>query len=562
MTTHADPAGLGVATAALSRREFVRRATLAVGGAALAGTALRATLARAATVVSSGPYGALSSAADANGFHLPTGFSSRVLARTGQVVPNSTYTWHSAPDGGCCFVTGDGGWVYVSNSEVSSAGGGVGVLRFDSTGAIVSAYSILTGTNRNCAGGPTVAGTWFSCEEVSSGLVYECDPLTPGQGVARPAMGTFNHEAAMEDPVTRAVYLTEDATTGRLYKFVPTTAGNFSSGQLYAAAVSGGVISWVATSSSAPDRSGSTTAFNGGEGLWIEGRRMYFTTKGDKRVWLVNLDTNAIQVLYDGVVSSTAALNAVDNVTVHRPSGDVFVCEDGGNMEICVIAERADGNIEVAPFLRIDNQASSEWAGVAFSPDHSRMYISSQRGTDGVNGITYEITGPFRRPGTIMITDDAYVRDGKSASSNYGTATTTQVQTSTSGNNRITYLKVDTSSFVGTVSSAVLRVQLKGTKGSSTPVAALAVASTAWAESTITWNNRPTVGSELARATIVGSSYSWYDFDITAHVVAERAAGRQVVSVALTAPSSSVLVTGVAAESTTTAARPRVILEH
>ena len=303
-----------------------------------------------------------------------------------------------------------------------------------------------------------------------------------------------------------------------------------------------------------------STAFNGGEGLWIEGRRMYFTTKGDKRVWLVNLDTNAIQVLYDGVVSSSAALNAVDNVTVHRPSGDVYVCEDGGNMEICVIAERADGNVEVAPFLRIDNQASSEWTGVAFSPDHTRMYISSQRGTDGVNGITYEITGPFRRPGTIMITDDVHVRDGKSAATNFGAATTTNVQTSTGGNNRILYMKVDTSSFVGTVSSALLRVQMKGVKGSSTPVAASAVASTSWDESTVTWNTRPAVGSELSRATVVGASYGWYEFDVTSHVVAERAAGRWVVVVALTAPTSSVLVSGVSAESSTSAARPRLVL--
>ena len=166
------------------------------------------------------------------------------------------------------------------------------------------------------AGGPTVAGTWVSCEEVAAGLVYECDPLTAGQGVARPAMGTFNHEAAMEDPVTRAVYLTEDAVSGRLYKFVPTTAGNFSAGQLYAASVTSGVISWVATSSAQPDRSGTTTAFNGGEGLWIEGRRMYFTTKGDKRVWLVNLDTNAIQVLYDGVVHTPIASLSDDVLTL------------------------------------------------------------------------------------------------------------------------------------------------------------------------------------------------------------------------------------------------------
>jgi hypothetical protein len=52
----------------------------------------------------------------------------------------------------------------------------------------------------------------------------------------------------------------------------------------------------------------------------------------------------------------------------------------------------------VAPFLRISGQSGSEITGPAFSPDGTRMYLSSQRGTSGSSsgGITYEITGPFR----------------------------------------------------------------------------------------------------------------------------------------------------------------------
>ena len=39
--------------------------------------------------------------------------------------------------------------------------------------------------------------------------------------------------------------------------------------------------------------------------------------------------------------------------------------------------------------------------GIALSPDGSRLYFSSQRGTSGfvagTDGCTYEVTGPFRR---------------------------------------------------------------------------------------------------------------------------------------------------------------------
>ena len=386
-----------VMSTTIDRRTFLRGGLAASGLAMFGGTLLRSTLARAATVTGVGPYGPLSATADANGFFLPNGFTSRLLATSGTKVAGTNFTWPYAPDGGACFPVPSGGWVYVVNSEVSSGGGGASSLRFDASGQIVDAYSILTGTSRNCAGGKTVAGKWFSCEEDgSAGKVYECDPLTAGQGVMRPALGSFNHEAAVEDPATGYVYLTEDSTSGRLYRFVPTTRGDFSAGQLFAAARSNGVLSWIPTSASVPDRQSTTSIFNGGEGLWIENRTMYVTTKGDKRVWEVNLDTQAISVLYDGVAMSTAALNAVDNCTVHSPSGDVYVCEDGGNMEVCVIAANGAGDREVAAFLRITGHSSSEWCGVAFSPDHTRMYVSSQRGIDGATGRTYEITGPFR----------------------------------------------------------------------------------------------------------------------------------------------------------------------
>jgi secreted PhoX family phosphatase len=52
----------------------------------------------------------------------------------------------------------------------------------------------------------------------------------------------------------------------------------------------------------------------------------------------------------------------------------------------------------VAPFLRVSGQDRSEITGPAFSPDGTRLYFSSQRGSSGTTsgGITYEVSGPFR----------------------------------------------------------------------------------------------------------------------------------------------------------------------
>src|SRR3954447_2063667 len=86
-------------------------------------------------------YGPLQ-AADANGFQLPAGFSSRAVARAG--APVAGYTWHIFPDGQATFPLEGGGWVLVSNSEAPAAqGGGSSAIRFAPDGTVEAAYRIL-----------------------------------------------------------------------------------------------------------------------------------------------------------------------------------------------------------------------------------------------------------------------------------------------------------------------------------------------------------------------------------------------------------------------------------
>ncbi|QCD55764.1 alkaline phosphatase PhoX [Streptomyces hawaiiensis] len=384
----------------MERRSLLRAAVLGGTSAALGGTLWRGAAYAAPAQPGTGPYGPLG-APDTNGIRLPGGFTSRVIARSGQRVGTTSYTWHNAPDGGACYADGTG-WIYVSNSEINPSGG-ASAVRFSSTGAITGAYRILSNTRQNCAGGKTPWNTWLSCEEVDRGYVYETDPWGAKAAVRRDAMGRFKHEAAAADPVRRVVYLTEDVTDGCFYRFRPTTWGDLSSGTLEVL-VAGSGTSGPVTWSRVPDPTGATATrnqvsgakrFNGGEGCYYANDTCWFTTKGDNRVWQYNAAAQTVELAYDDslVTSGTAPLTGVDNVT-GSASGDLFVAEDGGSMEICVITP-AD---VVAPFLRVDGQSGSEITGPAFSPDGTRLYFSSQRGTSGGSsgGITYEVTGPFR----------------------------------------------------------------------------------------------------------------------------------------------------------------------
>jgi secreted PhoX family phosphatase len=210
-------------------------------------------------------------------------------------------------------------------------------------------------------------------------------------------LGRFQHEAVTADPVDRRLYLTEDRDDGRLYRFTPNAWERLDGGVLEVAELFAmDSVRWhrVPNPTPGPGQTATrhqvpqSTRFRGGEGIVWDRGHVYFTTKGDDRVWDLDVAASRLRVLYRP--ASGLPLSGVDNIAATR-HGELLVAEDGGDMEVVVITR----SLRVLPLLRIVGQDDSELAGPAFDPTGTRLYLSSQRGRDG-RGLTYEVRGPFR----------------------------------------------------------------------------------------------------------------------------------------------------------------------
>ena len=430
---------------ALNRREFLQNLFLSAGAlgagsllSACGSNGIGGASGGGARFAKLGPLGE----PDALGIRVPEGFSTRIVAITNQrPVSSSSYLWHIFPDGGGVMPKADGGWYYVSNSEIPGVGsigflvpqlspvttpiealtpglGGTGVLEFAADGTITDAYRILGNTTFNCAGCVTPWNTGLSCEAWPAGQVWECDPTGRESAIARPTLGLFSHEATAIHVERRTIYMTEDMPDGRFYRWVadegdwPRSAVRpaLQNGKLQVMQVGGEgttgaltrpqPVTWVdAQNPGAPqdaNRIDGTAVFDGGEGVWNHHGYVYFSSKGDNRIWVYDTHTETLEVVYDLATSDNPILSGVDNITV-TPQGDLLVAEDGGDMQVVVILP----DRTLKPLLQITGQDASEIAGIAFSPDGRRMYFTSDRGGPRPGGgygaglgITYELLLP------------------------------------------------------------------------------------------------------------------------------------------------------------------------
>ena len=161
---------------------------------------------------------------------------------------------------------------------------------------------------------------------------------------------------------------------------------------------------------------------------------------------------------------------------------------------------------------------------------------------------------------TLSPTDDAFVRDGTYATTNFASSTTLEVKYDASSYDRESYLKFNTASLPAVVSA---HLRLYGHENS---VAAITVkgesATGTWSESTVTWNTKPTIsGTALDTESVNSTTDAWYDWDVTSYARTQQQAGASSSTLGLQASSAtSPFASFYSKEYATTADRPQLVV--
>jgi glucose/arabinose dehydrogenase len=213
-----------------------------------------------------------------------------------------------------------------------------------------------------------------------------------------------------------------------------------------------------------------------------------------------------------------------------------------------------------APLVQTVNGTDYEF--VAWSDGGNSFHDISTPAADTTYTATYRVA--TTASATLRSTADAYVRDGTSAATNFGTAADLIAKRSANaGNTRESYLRFNVASFAN-ITAATLRVFGRSTTTQNVPVALYGAANTNWTESNLTWNTRPSTGATaIAPArTVAGTTGTWYEFNVSDFVRQQKEAGAATVTFALKATGVTDAQALFVSDENASANKPQLLLRY
>jgi len=214
-------------------------------------------------------------------------------------------------------------------------------------------------------------------------------------------------------------------------------------------------------------------------------------------------------------------------------------------------AQSSGGVFTLTPTVISSGGGTSVDAASTFRLDGTigQSLTEASRGTNAT-GNTYVVYGGFYPAAfetdadlaeTLAAAADTWVQGADAfRDTNYGASAEMQVKRTLNpgaGRGRRGFLRFDTTPLTGAITSAKLRIYARLTESSLPPTGMIVqkVTDITWNELTMTWNNQPLTASPnaLAQITVADSIGRYYEFDLTAFIQEERAAGRAIVSLRL-----------------------------
>jgi len=332
---------------------------------------------------------------------MSSGLSVKSIATTGKQTKyangmESSQGFHGMMDGAGIVPLADGGYVYVSNSEIGSGDGGVYGLYFDKDGDVIDYKTLLSDTTRNCGGGLSPWNTWISCEETGGGQCWQVDPDPQGANHGNPRETLLGGDGGRYETVAcdnrrpdRPIFFTtEDHEFGALRKFVAEGNGwdalHNGGSTTFLRILDESTFEWTSNESAASISA--ATYYRNAEGVIYHEGLLYFTAKKTRTLFILNLEKMTYESEKTGLqFSGKGSFNAQpDQIVLGNYKRWIYFTEDGGTTPGVYVRD-LDGTyytifeaIEGSVYSGDDSNSSDETVGIALSPDRRKLYAGFQ----------------------------------------------------------------------------------------------------------------------------------------------------------------------------------------